>query len=721
VLGAPEARATTALESRSRFRPSIGGHLKPYAANDIRNILLVGHGGSGKTTLLEAMLFTSGATTRMGTVEDGNTVSDFEPEEIKKGISVSLGMAPVEWNGVKINVLDAPGYADFIGDVRTAIRAVDAVVLVVSAVDGVEVQTEVAWELAVEAGLPRAIMINKLDRERASFERTLEQLVQSFGTQVAPLELPLGEEHDFEGVADLLGRKAYRYGTGPNAEEGEWPDDISGKADPFREKLMEAVAESDDALIEKYLEEGELSEDEVVHGVKRGFAEARIAPVLCAAAARPLGVDRVLQFIADEFPSPIDRGPVTVIAKDGEEKQRACDPDQPLTAYVFKTVSDPFVGHITMFRVFSGRMRPDASVSNATKGTDERIGQLFTLRGKEHDTLSEVPAGDIAAVAKLAHTTTGDTFSTKDDPVTLPAVEMPEPLLAFAITPKTKGDEDKLSIALSRLKEEDPTLRVDRSDETHETVMYGMGEAHLDVQIERMKRKFGVEVTTAPAKIAYRETIRGPGKGVGRHVKQTGGHGQYAVCTIDVEPLPRGEGFEYVDKIFGGAIPHQFIGSVEKGIIKTMQQGVISGNPMVDIRCTLVDGKFHSVDSSDMAFQLAGSLALKEAATAAGVVLLEPIVEVDVVVPESHTGDIMGDLNAKRAKIQGVESAGAGKQRVKALVPQAEVARYSIDLRSMTGGRAAFTMHFSHYEEVPSHLADKIIAATQQAKEEARK
>jgi elongation factor G len=695
--------------------------LKPYEANDIRNVLLVGHGGSGKTTLLEAMLFTSGATTRMGTVEDGNTVSDFEPEEIKKGISVSLGMAPVEWNGVKINVLDAPGYADFIGDVRTAIRAVDAVVLVVSAVDGVEVQTEVAWELAVEAGLPRAIMINKLDRERASFERTLEQLVQSFGTQVAPLELPLGEEHDFEGVADLLGRKAYRYGTGPNAEEGEWPDDISGKADPFREKLMEAVAESDDALIEKYLEEGELSEDEVVRGVKRGFAEARIAPVLCAAAARPLGVDRVLQFIADEFPSPIDRGPVTVIAKDGEEKQRACDPDQPLTAYVFKTVSDPFVGHITMFRVFSGRMRPDASVSNATKGTDERIGQLFTLRGKEHDTLSEVPAGDIAAVAKLAHTTTGDTFSTKDDPVTLPAVEMPEPLLAFAITPKTKGDEDKLSIALSRLKEEDPTLRVDRSDETHETVMYGMGEAHLDVQIERMKRKFGVEVTTAPAKIAYRETIRGPGKGVGRHVKQTGGHGQYAVCTIEVEPLPRGEGFEYVDKIFGGAIPHQFIGSVEKGIVKTMQQGVISGNPMVDIRCTLVDGKFHSVDSSDMAFQLAGSLALKEAATAAGVVLLEPIVEVDVVVPESHTGDIMGDLNAKRAKIQGVESAGAGKQRVKALVPQAEVARYSIDLRSMTGGRAAFTMHFSHYEEVPSHLADKIIAATQQAKEEARK
>jgi elongation factor G len=410
-----------------------------------------------------------------------------------------------------------------------------------------------------------------------------------------------------------------------------------------------------------------------------------------------------------------------VLDRAGEEKQRACDPGEPLSAYVFKTVSDPYVGHITMLRVFSGKMRPDATVHNATKTTDERIGQLFALRGKEHETVSEVPAGDIAAVAKLSHTTTGDTLSTKDDPVTLPPIEMPEPLLAFAITPKTKGDEDKLSTALARLREEDPTLRIERSDETHETVMYGMGEAHLDVQIERMKRKFGVEVATAPAKIAYRETIRGPGRGLGRHVKQTGGHGQYAVCNIEIEPLPRGEGFEFVDKIFGGAIPNQFIGSVEKGVVKTMSQGVISGNPMVDVRCTLVDGKFHSVDSSDMAFQLAGALALKDAAQQAAVVLLEPIVEVEVVAPEDSTGDIMGDLNSKRAKIQGIESAGAGKQRVKAQVPQAEVARYSIDLRSMTGGRAAFSMRFSHYEEVPSHLADKVIAAAQREKEEAKK
>jgi elongation factor G len=695
--------------------------MKTYEAKDIRNVLLVGHGGAGKTTLLEAMLFTAGATTRMGRVEEGNTVSDHDPEEIRKGISVSLAMAPVEWQGVKLNVLDAPGYADFVGDVVAAVRAADAVLLVVSAVDGVEVQTEVAWELAVEQGLPRAILVNKLDRERASFERTLEQLVTAFGTQVAPLELPIGEEHDFSGVADLLSRKAYRYDGGPRGTEGDWPDDIAGKAEPYREKLVEAVAESDDALIERYLEEGELPEEEVLRGVKAGFAEARIAPVLVAAAAKPVGVDRVLDFIATEFPSPLDRPPVKVMTKDGEEQERTCDPNGPLTAFVFKTVSDPYVGHITMFRVFSGRMRPDSSVHNATKGADERVGQLFALRGKEHDPVPEVPAGDIGAVAKLSHTTTGDTLTAKDAPATLPAIAWPEPLLAYAIEPKTKGDEDKLSTALARLREEDPTFRVERSEETHETVMYGMGEAHLDVMIERMKRKYGVEVTHRPARIPYKETIRGPAKAQGRYVKQTGGHGQYGVCWIEVEPLPRGSGFEFVDRIVGGVIPNQFIPSVEKGVRKAMEEGVLAGYPMVDLRVTLYDGKAHSVDSSDMSFQIAGSLALKEAAQQAGVVLLEPIVELEVVVPEAHTGDIMGDLNAKRGKILGMESAGPGKQRIRALVPQAEVARYAVDLRSLTGGRGMFTMRFSHYEEVPPHLAEKVVAEARREKEEAAK
>lgn len=695
--------------------------MKNYEASNIRNVLLAGHGGSGKTTLLEAMLFTSGATTRMGSVEEGNTVSDHEAEEIKKGISVSLSMSPVEWKGTKINILDAPGYADFVGDLRAAVRAADAMLIVVSAVDGVEVQTEVAWELAVEFGIPRAIFINKMDRERADFEGTLRQIIESFGKQVAPVELPIGKEADFRGVADLLHEKAALYRSGPVAEEGDWPDDLIAIAGPAHEHLVEAVAETDDALIEKYLEEGALSEEEVMHGIKAGFASGMIAPVLVGAAAKPIGVDRVLQLMAEEFPSPLDGHEITVAPKGGEEIELPCDADGPLAALVFKTVSDPYVGHISMFRVFSGKVRPDSSVHNATRGADERIGQLFALRGKDHENVAEVHAGDIGAVAKLANTHTGDTLSTKDKGFVIPEISLPEPLLAYAIEPKTKGDEDKLSTALARLREEDPTLLVTRSDETHETVMYGMGEAHLDVMIERMRRKFGVEVTTHPAKIAYKETIKGKGAAQGRHVKQSGGHGQYAVCNIEIEPLPRGGGFEFENKIFGGAIPSQFVPSVEKGVRKAMSEGAFSGNPMVDVRCRLVDGKFHTVDSSDIAFQIAGSMALREAARNAGVALLEPVVELEVTVPESFTGDVMGDLNSKRGKIAGMEQSGPGRQRIKAQVPQAELARYSIDLRSMTGGRGAFTMRFSHFEEVPSHLAQKIIDEAQAAKEEAKK
>ena len=695
--------------------------MKTYDAKDIRNVLLVGHGGAGKTSLAEAMLFTAGAITRMGTVEDGNTVSDHDPDEQRRGISVSLAMAPIEWKGVKINVLDAPGTADFIGDVRSAIRAADAVLVVVSAVDGVEVQTEYAWELAVEEGLPRAIFVNKLDRERADFQATLAQLVSSFGNQVAPFELPIGQEHDFRGIADLLHEKADLYPGGPMAEESAWPDEIHAMADPVREKLVEAVAESDDALIEEYLEQGTLPEEHIVSGAKAGFAAARLAPVLVGSATNAIGIDRLLDFLVEEFPSPLDRGPIAVVGKGGDEKERACDPAGPLTAFVFKTVSDPFVGHITMFRVFSGRVRPDSSIHNATQATEERLGQLFTQRGKEHESIPEVSAGDIGAVAKLQASHTGDTWSTKDDPVQLQPVELPEPLLAYAIAPKTKGDEDKLATGLSRLREEDPSFRVARNEETHETVIYGMGEAHLDVQMSRLKTKFGVEVEHAPAKIAYRETIRGKASAVGRHVKQTGGHGQYAVCNIEIEPLPRGEGFEYEVKIFGGAVPQQFIPSIEKGIVKTMSEGVLSGNPMVDVKVTLVDGKFHAVDSSDMAFQIAGSLALKEGVEKAGVALLEPVVQLSVVVPDSFTGDVMGDLNSKRGKIQGMEQIGGGKQRINALVPQGEVARYVIDLRSMTGGRGAFTMTFSHYEEMPSQLASKVIEEYRKAREEAQK
>jgi elongation factor G len=694
--------------------------VKTYDPTEIRNVLLVGHGGAGKTTLSEALLFAAGAITRMGTIEDGNTTSDFEPEEAKRQISVSLALTPIEWKGKKLNIIDAPGYADFIGEVRAALRAVDVCLFVVSAVDGVEVQHEVVWELAVEHGLPRAVFINKMDRERASFQRTLDGLVQAFGTQVAPLQFPIGEEHDFEGLVDLLSRKAYRYPDGPKGDESEWPDDIAGKADPYREKLAEAVAEGDDTLLEKYLEEGELSEEEIAAGVKAGIAQAKLAPVLCGAAAGAKGVDRVAELIADAFPSPADRPPVTVMTKDGEEQERSCDANGPLTAFVFKTVSDPYVGRINLFRVYSGRVRPDTSVHNATRSTDERVGQLFTLRGKEHDNLSEVPAGDIGALAKLSKTHTGDTLSEKSAPVTLPALELPEPLHALAVEPKTQGDEDKLSTAFARLQEEDPTFRVARSQETNETVMYGMGETHLDVMSERMHRKSGVDVVTHPARVPYKETLRQKVQALGRHVKQSGGHGQYGIAHIEVEPLERGSGFEFVNKIVGGAIPSQFIPSVEKGLVKAMQSGV-TGHQMVDLRVTLFDGKYHTVDSSDMAFQIAGSLALKDAVQKAGVVLLEPIVDVEITVPESLTGDVIGDLNSKRGRVMGMDPTGSGKTKVRGQAPQAEMTRYSIDLRSITGGRGIFTMSFSHYEEVPSHLADRIIADTQKEKEEAHR
>jgi elongation factor G len=692
--------------------------MKTYEPTAIRNILLVGHGGAGKTTLAEALLFASGATTRMGSVEDGNTVTDFEPEETQKQISVSVAMAPVEWRDVKLNLVDAPGYADFIGDVRAALRAVDACLFVVSAVDGVEVQHEVVWELAVEQGLPRAFFVNKMDRERASFQRTLDQLVQSFGTQVAPLQFPIGEEHEFEGVADLLSRRAFRYSGGTEGQESDWPEDIAGKADPYREKLAESVAEADDDLLEKYLEHGELSASEIVAGVKNGLTEAKFAPVLCGAAASAMAVDRLADLFVDAFPSPMDRPPVKVMTADGEEQERPCDPDGPLTAFVFKTISDPYVGRINLFRVYSGRIRPDATVHNATQKNDERFHQLFSVRGKEHETVSEVPAGDIAGVAKLHDTHTGDTFSEKRSPVTLPALELPEPLYALAVEPKTQGDEDKLSTAFARLKEEDATFRVERQPDTHETVMYGMGETHLDVMTGRMKRKFGVEVVSHPARVPYKETLRTKVQALGRHVKQSGGHGQYGIAHVEVEPLERGAGFEFVNKIVGGAIPSQFIPSVEKGLLKAMEAGV-TGHQMVDVRVTLYDGKYHSVDSSDMAFQIAGSLALKDATEKAGVALLEPIVDVEVTVPESLTGDVIGDLNAKRGRVMGMDPTGTGKTKIHAQVPQAEMTRYAIDLRSITGGRGIFTMRVSHYEEVPSHLADKIIAESRK-KEEAK-
>jgi elongation factor G len=692
--------------------------MKTYPPEKIRNVVLLGHQGSGKTTLAEALLFVSGTITRMGSIQEGNTVADFEPEEVKKTISVSLSMAPFEWNGHKVNLMDAPGYADFIGEAQGALRVADAAVLVVSAVDGVQVQHETLWRLARTAGIPRFVFINKLDRERADFHAILKQLSDRLGSGFAPVDLPLGEEHNFHGIVDVLSEKAFRYDDGKVASEEDMPSDLEAEVKDLHIRIVESVAESDDDLLERYLGGEDLSSEEVAKGLHEGVCEGNIFPVLVGSATKLIGLDRLADLLLEMAPSPIERGSVAgTLPGNDTPAERKVSPDEPLSAFVFKTVSDPYVGRISLFKVISGKLRPDSSVYNFSNSSDERVAHVVSLRGKNQEPLSEVVAGDIAAVAKLSHTHSGDTLADKSSPIVYPPLEAPDRVFAIAIAPKTKGDDDKLMIALARLQEEDPALLVERNAETHQTLLWGTGDTHLDITLERLSRKFGVEVQELPLRIPYRETIMGPGKAIGRHVKQSGGHGQYAVCNLEVEPLERGAGFEYVNKIFGGSVPSQFIPSVAKGVEKTMSEGAAAGYPVVDVRVTLVDGKFHAVDSSDMAFQIAGSIGFREAVANAGVALLEPVMDLEVMVPESYLGDIMGDLNSKRGRIQGTSAVGGGRQLVKAKAPMAEIARYAIDLRSMTGGQGTFKSTFSHYEQVPPHLAEKIIAEAKSAKE----
>jgi elongation factor G len=692
--------------------------VKTYPTDRIRNVVLVGHGGAGKSTLTEALLFASGAINRMGRVEDGNTTSDFDPDEVTKGISISLSLAPFEWKDHKVNLLDAPGYADFVGDAEAGLRAADLAIIVVSAVEGLEVQARVAWDIAEHLGIPRAFFINKLDRERASFQRTLDELVNTFGTKVAPLHLPIGEEHELSGICDLLGDRAFTYTDGRRTE-GEIPEALSSQEEALHVKLLESVVESDDALMERYLEGGTIEVKEIAEALGKAVASGITVPVLCGSATKGIGVDLLADFIVDEAPSPADRPPVKA-TKGGDEIELSPDPNGPLAALVFKTLSDPYVGKLTFFRVCSGTFRPDQTVFNVTRDTEERVGQVHTLRGKHQETASEVPAGDIGSLAKLSNTITGDTLTLRSAPIALPTIEFPDPLLAVAIEPKTKGDEDKLSTALHKLADEDPTFKHERNAETHQTLIKGMGEAHLDVIVSRLARHH-VEVTTMPPKVAYRETIKKTAQAQGRHVKQSGGRGQYAVCSLELSPLPRGSGFEFQNAIVGGAIPGNFIPSVEKGARKTLDEGVLAGYQFVDVKVKLFDGKFHTVDSSDIAFQLAGGLAFKEAARAAGVILLEPIMDLEVMTPDDTVGDIMGDLSSKRGRIEGTEPVGRGWTHIKAKVPQGEVLRYSIDLRSKTGGRANFKVSFSHYEEAPSHVQEKVVAEAQKAKEDANK
>jgi elongation factor G len=683
--------------------------VKSFSPAHIRNVALVGHGGAGKTSLAEALLFCAGAISRQGRVEDGTTTTDFDPEEVKRGISLALSLAPFEFEGHKINLLDAPGYADFVTDLETALDVADLAVIVVSAVEGVEVQTEVAWRLAAERGLPRMFFVNKLDRERASFERTLDQLRDRFGAGVAPLELPIGEEAGFRGIADLLTDSAVFY-DGGKPTKGEIPDEMTAREHEVRDNLVEGIVVADDDLTERYLEGEPITAAELEKALAKGVAEASVFPVTCGSATRVIGIDRLAQLICEVGPSPLDRPPVTVKAGNGTADVTPDPAGQPL-ALVYRTIADPYVGKVSFLKVLSGTIRPDVVLTNPRSHADERLHGLFTMRGKEQVQVQYLPAGDLGAVSKLSDTSTGDTLAPKGTPVSVPALEPPVPVLSIAILPKSKGDEDKLMTALHRLQDEDRSLFVRRDDETHQTLLSGMGETHLSIVTERLHRKFGVEVQTEDVRVAYRETITGQAEAEGKYKKQTGGHGQFGVAFLRVEPLDRGGGFEFVDKIVGGSIPRQFIPAVEKGVVETMSTAGVFGYPVVDVRVTVFDGKFHPVDSSEMSFKMAGSLGFKDAMAKAGPVLLEPVSLLEVTVPIDYQGDVMGDLNSRRGRVQGTEAVGNGEQTITAQVPTSEILRYAIDLRSLTGGRGRFTVSHDHYDPMPTHLVDKAVKA----------
>ena len=676
--------------------------MKAYPPAAIRNVALVGHGGAGKTTLTEALLHCAGAIGRAGRVEDGSTVSDFEPEEQKRNLSISVSLAPIEWEGHKINILDAPGYADFSEEAMAALRVADMAVFVVSAVEGVEVQTEIMWRAAAGLGLPRMIFVNKLDRERASFERTLDQLRDIFGAGIAPLELPIGEEGSFKGVADLLSDTAITYDAG-KATTGAIPEEMAVTEHSVHDALVEGIVVADDDLMERYLE-GEVPtvkqlEETLAHGVASG----QVFPVVCGSAAREIAVDRLATFICEIGPSPLEGRPVTVQAGDKTTEVSPSD-GGPALAWVWKTIADRHVGKISLFKVLSGKVMPDETLVNSRTHADERIHAPFTLRGKEQIPVDHLPVGDIGAVAKLADVATGDTLAPKGTPVSVLSPPALEPVITIGIRPKSKGDEDKLMTALHRLQEEDPVLSVRRDDETHQTLLGGMGETHLGIATERLARKFGVEVQTEPVVVPYRETITHGAEAEGKYKKQTGGHGQFGVANIRMEPLERGGGFEFVDQIVGGAIPRQFIPAVQKGIEEAMASGGVHGWPVMDVKVTLFDGKYHSVDSSEMSFKMAGSLGFREAMQKAGPVILEPISRLEVTVPNAYQGDVMGDLNSRRGRVQGTESGNDGESIVTALVPTSEILRYSIDLRSMTGGRGRFSAEHDHYDVLPQNL-----------------
>lgn len=690
--------------------------MKRHSPADIRNVVLLGHGGCGKTSLVEAIIFRAGVTDRLGRVDDGTSVSDSSPDEVERRVSINASLLPFEWKQHKLNLLDTPGYADFIGEVVASTRVADAALLVLDATAGVEVQTERYWEMARERGLPAILVVNKLDKENADFDQAVESAVQVLGCRAVPIMLPLGQQEQFKGVVDLLRQKAIIYSDGKPSEQ-PIPDEVKDLASAARERLMEAAAEADDELTEKYLEQGSLSDEDIVRGLRKATLAGSVVPSLPAVALTPASGDVVADAVVAYCPSPVEMPPVTgTDQKTGKEEKITASEDGPPVALVFKTTADPFAGRLTFFRAYSGTFHSDSTVLNSTRNAKERLGQLFVPKGKAQEAVPTVVAGDMGVVAKLHETLSGDTLCDEARPIILPPIRFPDPSLCYAIHGKTKSDQDKVSAALHRLVEEDPTLHVSVEPQTRETLLSGLGDLHLEVALAKLKRKFNVEVEMGTPRVPYRETIRTAAKAQGKYKKQTGGRGQYGDVWVEFEPLERGAGFEFVDKIVGGVVPRNYIPAVEKGIREAMERGVVAGYPMVDVRATLYDGSYHSVDSSDMAFKIAGSLALQNAVQQANPVLLEPMMEVEVIVPDAYLGDIIGALNGKRARILGTEPRG-NAQVVRALVPQAEMFAYARELRSMTQGRGQYTMRFSHYEEVPDHLMQAIIAKAAQQKE----
>ncbi|HEY2161414.1 MAG TPA: elongation factor G [Solirubrobacteraceae bacterium] len=675
-------------------------------ADRIRNVALVGHRGSGKTSLHEALLFSGGAVNRLGTVVDGSTVSDTDPDEKARCMSISATLSSFEWQDRKVNLIDTPGDSSFVSDALGALRVCESAVFVVNAVMGVEVHTTRLWQRAAELDLARLVFVNLLDRERADYFRTLESLKSAFGQHVVATEIPIGSEHEISGVIDLVDMKAYRYdGDGrDNCSEIPIPDELAGQAQEYREKLMDEVSETSDQLMERYLEGDEISHQEIVTALKDGTNHGQLFPVTCGVATRNLATNRLLDAIVEDLPSPVKHGGLEV----GEIVLEPVE-DKELFAYVFKTRADPFAGRINLFRVYQGVMRQDSQVLNTRTHTKERIGQLVTFEGGETGHTKEFGAGDIGAVAKLKETKAGDWLAARDEAIEMPSIKLPAPVMAFAIEPKSKGDEDKVFSALRRLQEEDPTIDLHRDPQTGEQIVAGLSQVHVEVIVERLKSRFGAEVNLKPPRVPYQETIRKPAKAHGRHKKQTGGRGQFGDCHIEIEPLEHGTGFEFVNAIKGGVIPTGFIPAVEKGVREAMDTGVVAGYPVKDVRVRLYDGSYHTVDSSEMAFKVAGSQAMKQALEAAGPVLLEPIMEVSINAPEDTVGDVIGDLNSRRGRPLGMEPVGAGMTEIKAEVPMAEMLSYAPDLRSITGGQGEFTMDFARYEEVPGHLASKVV------------